>query len=142
MFAYIWPVGLVVLSNIMYHICAKQSPEGLNPFAALTITYLVGALLSLILFFVLNPGQSLLGEYKKINWSTVVLGLVIVGLEAGCIYAYKAGWEVSKENIVQSTALSILLLIVGAVLYKEEMTWNKLLGMAVCAGGLVLINLK
>ena len=54
MFSYVWPIALVVLSNVVYQICAKSVPNGLNPFAALTVTYLVGALMSVVLFFVLG----------------------------------------------------------------------------------------
>ena len=41
--AYIWPIALVVASNVVYQICAKSIPGDLNPFASLTVTYLVGA---------------------------------------------------------------------------------------------------
>ena len=30
MFSYIWPIALVVLSNVVYQICAKSVPEGMN----------------------------------------------------------------------------------------------------------------
>ena len=142
MFAYIWPIGLVVLSNVVYQICAKSVPEGINPFASLTVTYLVGAAASAVLFFVLGSGGNLLKEYGKLNWAPVVLGLVIVGLEAGWIYAYKAGWQVSTGFIVQSSFLAAVLLLVGYFLYREALTWNKLVGVAICLIGLVFINYK
>ena len=142
MFAYIWPIGLVVLSNVVYQICAKSVPEGINPFASLTVTYLVGAVASAVLFFVLGSGGNLLKEYGKLNWAPVVLGIVIVGLEAGWIYAYKAGWQVSTGFIVQSSFLAAVLLLVGYFLYREALTWNKLVGVAICLIGLVFINYK
>ena len=142
MFAYIWPIALVVLSNVVYQICAKSVPEGINPFASLTVTYLVGAAASTILFFALGSGGNLLKEYGKLNWAPVVLGIVIVGLEAGWIYAYKAGWQVSTGFIVQSSFLAAVLLLVGYFLYHEALTWNKLVGVAICLIGLVFINYK
>ena len=142
MISYIWPIALVVLSNVVYQICAKAVPEGMNPFASLTITYLVGAAASAILFFVLGSGGSLIKEYQKVNWAPFILGIVIVGLEAGWIYAYKAGWQVSTGFIVQSAFLAVALLFVGYLLYHEALTWNKLVGVAVCLAGLVIINLK
>ena len=142
MFAYIWPIALVVLSNVVYQICAKSVPEGINPFASLTVTYLVGAAASAVLFFVLGSGGNLLKEYGKLNWAPVVLGIVIVGLEAGWIYAYKAGWQVSTGFIVQSSFLAAVLLLVGYFLYREALTWNKLVGVAICLIGLVFINYK
>ena len=142
MFAYVWPIALVVLSNVVYQICAKSVPDGMDPFASLTVTYLVGAAVSAILFFALGSGGGLVREYGKLNWAPFVLGVVIVGLEAGWIYAYKAGWQVSVGFIVQSAFLAAALLLVGYFLYHESLTWNKLAGVAVCLAGLVIINYK
>ena len=140
MFSYIWPIALVVVSNTLYQVCAKSVPEGMDPFASLTVTYLVGAATSLALSLVLNPGENLLAEYRKLNWAPFVLGLVIVGLEAGWIFAYKAGWQVSTGFIVQSAFLAVTLLVVGYFLYREALTWNKLLGVAICLVGLFFLN--
>ena len=126
----------------MYQICSKSVPEGVNPFASLTVTYLVGAVLSGAMYYVFGEGTGLLKEYGKLNWAPFVLGIVIVGLEAGYIFAYRAGWEVSKAQVVQSVILAAVLLVVGYLLYHEALTWNKILGIAVCMAGLVLINLK
>ena len=142
MFSYLWPIALVVLSNIVYHICAKSVPEGMNPFTSLTVTYLIGAGASAALFFFTNPGGGFFKEFGKINWSPFVLGVVIVGLEAGFIYAYKAGWQVSTASIVQSSVLAVALIFVGFLLYHETLTWNKLVGVGVCLIGLVIINIK
>ena len=142
MFSYVWPIALVVLSNTAYQICAKSVPEKMNPFASLTVTYLVGALASAILYFALGTGGNLIKEYGKLNWAPFVLGVVIVGLEAGWIYAYQAGWQVSTGFIVQSAFLAAALLLVGYFLYHEALTWNKLVGVAICLIGLVFINYK
>ena len=142
MFAYIWPIALVVISNIAYQICAKSVPRDMSPLASLTVTYLVGAAVSGILYFVLERGQgsSLLKEYSRLNWSPFVLGIVIVGLEVGFIYAYKAGWQVSTAAIVQSSVLAAALLFVGFALYHESLTWQKLVGTVICLVGITFIN--
>ncbi len=139
-FSFLWPVGLVVLSNIVYQICSKSVPAGMSPFASLTITYLVGAAASLLAFFVLGKGASIGDELHKVNWAPFVLGLVIVGLEVGFIYAYRAGWEVSVASVVQSSFLAVALLLVGHALYGEELSPTKLLGVAICLVGLYFIN--
>jgi len=142
MFRYIWPLGLVILSNVFYQICAKSVPEKMDPFASLTVTYLVGAILSAILYYSLNRGGNIMREYGKLNWAPIVLGIVIVGLEVGYIYAYKAGWPVSTAQIVQSAMLALILIFVGYALYRENITWNKIAGIAVCLVGLGLISMK
>ena len=142
MVSYIWPIGLVVLSNVIYQICSKSVPDKMNPFASLTVTYLVGAVLSFVMFYALERNGHIVEEYKKLNWAPFVLGLVIVGLEVGFIYAYKAGWPVSTAQTVQGAMLSVILIFVGFVLYKEPITWNKIVGILICLGGMALINMK
>jgi len=142
MFNYIWPIALVVISNTIYQICAKSVSGDINPFASLTITYLIAAVMSGIMFFTLNRGVNIVSEYKKLNWAPFVLGLVIIGLEVGFIYAYKVGWQVGTAQIVSSSFLAILLIIVGTLLYKETLTWNKVVGLIVCMVGLFFINFK
>ena len=142
MFSYVWPIVLVVLSNVVYQICAKSVPDRIDPLASLTVTYLVGAVTSGALFFLLSRGGSLIGEYRKLNWVPFVFGVVLVGLEVGFIYAYKAGWPVSTASIVQSSFLAAALLFVGFVFYHETITWNKIVGVVICLVGLVLINYR
>ena len=142
MFNYIWPIALVVLSGVVYQICAKSVPESMNPFASLTVTYFVGAVVSAVLYFVLGSGGSLIKEYGKLNWAPFLLGIVIVGLEAGWLYAYKAGWQVSTGFIVQSLFLTAALLFVGFLLYHEALTWNKVVGIVICLIGLIIINCR
>lgn len=142
MVSYVWPIGLVVCSNIVYQICAKSVPDSASPFAALTITYLVGALCSAMMFYFSGPRSGLWREFSKMNWAPYVLGLVIVGLEVGYIYAYKAGWSVSTAPMVQSAFLAVALVFVGFLLYHEALTWSKLVGIGLCLVGLFFINLK
>lgn len=142
MFNYIWPIALVLLSNTAYQISAKGVPSNASPFAALTITYAVGAIVTAVMHFITHPSANILKEFAKMNWAPYVLGLVIVGLEVGWIYAYKAGWQVSTGSIVQSAFLAVILIFVGYFLYRESMTWNKIVGIVICLVGLVFINLK
>ena len=116
--------------------------KDIDPFASLIITYLVGAAASAILYYALGSDGNLLSESRKLNWAPIVLGIVIVGLEAGWIYAYKAGWQVSTGFIVQSAFLSSALLFVGYFLYHEALTWNKIVGVVICMIGLIFINYR
>ena len=142
MFSFIWPIALVVASNTIYQICAKSVPKEINPFASIIVTYLIGAAASTILYFMLGSEGNLVKEFGKLNWAPIVLGFAIVGLEAGWIYAYKAGWQVSIGFIVQSAFLAMVLLLVGYFLYHEALTWNKLAGVIICLIGLIFLNIK
>lgn len=134
------PVIIVVLSNTFYHICAKSTPDKVNPFAALSVIYAVGAAASLVLYFVLNPGGNLIQEYKSLNWSSYLMGFTVVGLEAGFLYMYKAGWNISTGQIVSSSLLAVVLLLVGYFIFHEQISPQKILGVVICMVGLYFIN--
>lgn len=136
----IWPIALVVFSNVVYQICAKGVPKDMDTMASMTITYIVGAICSAIMFFAMNRNGNLLQEYSKVNWAPIFLGVSVVGLEVGFIYAYKNGWAVSTASIVQSAFLAVALLIVGGLLYHETVSTSKIIGIGFCLVGLFFLN--
>ena len=132
MLAYYWPIGLLVLSNVFYHITAKSLPADVDAFFSMAITYLVGAAVSIVLYLTIGNGESLSTQIAGLNWTPFVLGLAVVGLEVG--------GEVSVGNIVQAIFVAIALLVVGVMVYKEPLTGTKLAGIAVCLVGIFLLN--
>ena len=137
----IWPILIVILSNTFYNICMKSMPSDVNPFGALMVTYLVAAIISAIIFvFSVGPSNISAG-LSKINWTSVVLALAIVGLEVGYAFVYRAGWAVSTASVVANIGLACVLLVVGYFLYKENVSMQQILGIFVCMFGLILINL-
>ena len=131
----IWPILIVILSNTFYNVCMKSMPSDVNPFGALMVTYLVAALIS-------SVGPSNIGAgLSKINWTSVVLALAIVGLEVGYVFVYRAGWAVSAASVVANIGLACVLVFVGYFLYRENVSINQIVGIIVCMFGLVLINM-
>lgn len=128
------------MTNVVYQLCTKSVPDAMNPFASLTITYTVAALTSAAVYFTITKGGNLLSEWRMTNWASVVLGIGIVGLEAGYIYAFKAGWQISRVQIVQACFVAVILIIIGYLLYHEALTPNKIIGILICLIGLAVIN--
>ena len=106
----LWPVLLVVGSNCCYHICAKSTPERVNAFGALTVTYLIGAAVSAAIFLWSVRPANALSELRNVNWTSFVLGLAIVGLEAGNVFLYRAGWKISAGSVTTNITLAVALL--------------------------------
>ncbi|MBE6758496.1 MAG: hypothetical protein E7554_00205 [Ruminococcaceae bacterium] len=135
----IWPVLIVVAANTLYNISAKSTPEEINSFASLAISYVVAAVCSLILYFVTAENRNIFAEIGKTNWSTLALGAAIVGLEFGYICIYRAGWKVSVASLVANISLACVLLIVGLLMYKEVLSLRQAVGMGLCAVGMILM---
>ena len=136
MFNFIWPLAIIVISNTIYQICAKEIPSQMNTYASMTITYAVATFFSIIAFFISTKGENISKEFSLINWAVVVLGIVITGLEVGFIFAYKSGWKVSTLSIVSNGLLAITLIFVGFFIYKEQINITKILGVSICLFGL------
>lgn len=140
MFNLIWPIAIIVFSNILYQICAKGIPPQMNTYASMTVTYAVATLFSAIMFFISTKGGNIFQQFKLSNWATVILGIVITGLEVGFIFAYKAGWKVSTLATVTNAFLAIALIFLGFFMYKEAITWSKIIGVIICLIGLWFIK--
>ena len=110
MFAYLWPIALVMIANIIYQVSAKEVPAAMDAFASLTICYGIATLMTLVFFFIFSGGglSGLMAEYVKTNWAVIVLGITAVGLEVGYVFAYKNSWEVSLLYVIQSAIMAVI----------------------------------
>lgn len=135
------PIIMIVASNCFYHIFSKSAPEGINAFGTLMITYLTATIITGLLFIFFVKPENVVFELGKINWASIGLGFAIIGLEAGYILAYRAGWQVNTAPLIANTCLAIALIVIGALLYKESITIKQLAGVLVCLIGIVMINI-
>ncbi len=140
MFMYVFPIVLIVMSNIVYNVCQKSTPQNANPFSALLITYLTAAILTLIVSFFYRSDKGFFQSFNELNWTSVVLGGAIVGLELGYLLAYRAGWNISVGSLVANIILALMLIPIGILFYKEGFAFNQIIGVVFCMVGLILIN--
>lgn len=140
MLMYVISIIIIVASNVLYNICQKSTPQKANPFAALLITYLTSTILTFILSLFYKSDKNLFQSLKELNWTSIVLGFAIVGLEFGYLMAYRAGWNISIGSLVANIFLAIILIPIGILFYREGFEPYKALGVAFCIIGLILIN--
>lgn len=138
----LWPLFLIVGSNLVYQLSSRGAAKGVNPFAALVAAYAIAAAASLALFFATSKGAALGAQLRGLNLANVLLGLAIVGLEGGFLCLYRAGWSASVGPIVTYSAVAVLLLLVGALFLGEHVGWRQVLGVALCLAGIALVTSK
>ena len=137
----IWPILVVIASNTFYNICMKSTPSDVNPFAALMVTYIISVIITAIIFVFMAKPEHIGSELSKVNWVSVILAFALVGLEVGYVFVYRAGWQVSNATVVANIGLACVLIIVGYLLYKENVSIRQIFGIIVSMIGLILINL-
>ena len=136
----IWPLFLIVGSNIVYQLSSRGAAKGVNPFAALVVAYAIATVASLGLFFATAKGSALAAQVRELNWANYALGLAIIGLEGGFLCLYRAGWSASVGPIVTYSAVAVLLLLIGALFLGEHVGWKQIAGVALCLVGIALVT--
>ncbi len=135
--------ALIVVSVVSYNIAQKFLPAHLNPFAMLTVVYLVAGLICFF-FALFSSGKpefnAISGAFAGTNWTVWLLALAVVGIEVGYVIAFRAGWKASLLAItVQATAL-VALAPIGVLFFKEKLSTMNWLGLGLCLLGLILVT--
>ena len=139
----LWPLFLLIGSNLVYQACSKSSSRSANAFAILTLVYLVSTAVSFLLF--LATGRSsggFIANLRQMNWANYLMGLAIIGLEGGFLCLYRAGWNISLGPIMSYTGVAIGLLVIGALFYHEHVGVRQILGTLLCLVGIALISFR
>lgn len=131
---------LTIVSNVFYHLFQKVTPQNANPVLSLAVSYLAAALICFALLPVFPLKADLRESLKQLNWASVALAFTLVGLEMGFLLGYRAGWNISLAGLVSNTTVSMLLLPVGLMLFRERLSGVNAVGVVVALLGLVLMN--
>ena len=140
MLNYYWPIGFIVFSNVLYHICSKSLSGGADPYFSLLVTYLVAASICLGLYLYTGNVKDISIDVREIKWNSILLGAAIVCLELGFIMMYKVGWNISIGSLVANICLAVALVLIGVFFYRENLSMNNIIGMILCISGLIFIN--
>lgn len=134
------PLILAVCSGALYQVCSKSAPKAMDPLASLTVSYLLASVLSGVLYYCTHRGGNLLKEYANLNWTAFAIGLLVVGVDVGNRYMYRVGWTTNTVCIVNNGLVAVIMLVVGFLFFKEELSWTKIGGMLLCLSGIFLMT--
>jgi len=142
MFYYL-SILIIVLSNVFYHLASEKVPKNTNPFFFVMISYVVGFVVAVIAFIMTMGDKSIVEsvseQTKIINWTPVLLGISVIGLEVGNVLMYRAGWNISKGALFSNILLALMLAAIGVIFYKDEFSVKHAIGLLSCIVGLYLL---
>ena len=133
-------IALAVIANVTYHLCSKKMHPQVNPMFALVFTYLTALLIALVCLPLFGWRGGFGAQISRINWTSFALGLSVIGLELGYIFAYRSGWQLNMASIYANVAVGILLVPVGYLLFSEGLSATHILGLCLATAGLVLLS--
>ncbi len=136
------PIGVIVLSSFFYHFFQKTIASDINPLVSLIVTYASALVLSLTIL-VMYPGEFKFSNNSfstNITWSSCLLGISTVGLEGGYLLSYRYGSSISSTSIISNIITTIFLFLLGIIIYKESLSFDKVIGFILCTLGLYFIK--
>jgi uncharacterized membrane protein len=142
MLLFYFSITLTIISNALYHVFQKLTPTNVNPMLALAVTYITAAAICLLLLPFYPLSSNLIDSLRQLNWASFALAFAIIGLELGFLLAYRAGWNISLGAIVSNVAVTMVLVPVGLLFFKERISPVNLIGIVVCILGLLMVNQK
>jgi len=137
---YVFSIVLIVVSNILYNVCQKSTPQKANPFITLLITYVTASIFALVAFKFYKTDKGFFQSLTELNWTSIALGFSIVGIEFGYLMAYRTGWNIGIGSLLANIILAIVLIPIGVLFFKDGFGVNKIFGVLFCIIGLILMN--
>lgn len=137
-----FPLVLAVGGNLLYHLSQKSMPKAANPLYVITIAYLVGIALCLLYGFIYPNERTFMETLRESNWAVYAMGVGAVIIELGFLLAYRAGWNISTAAVACSTAVTLMLIPIGVLVYKEHLSLRNVVGLLFCMLGLILVAKK
>lgn len=132
-------IALVVFTNLVYHLAQKSIPRDVHPLVSVFASYATALVITLCLFPFFPVRPSIGAAVRQLRWSTVAVGISIVGIEVGFLLAYRAGWRISLGSTATAAAVAVLLIPAGLLLFGERLSLANVAGIALCIAGLSLI---
>jgi len=133
------PFVLTVGGMLFYHLAQKSVPKDMNPFLVTILAYIVGIVFCAVCAFA-YPGRRTLAEsLKESNWAVLLLGLAAASIELGFLLAYRAGWRISVAAVASNVAVTVLLVPIGVIIFKDHLSVRNIVGLIFCVLGLALV---
>ena len=101
---------------------------------------LLGLCITLLALLSLWVYTQLIGP--QLNWASFALAFALVGLEVGFLFAYRAGWNIGVAAIFVHATVTLFLVPIGMLMFKEKLSPTNMIGILVCVIGIVMVNIR
>lgn len=139
MSAFYLPFVLTVGGMLFYHIAQKSIPREMNPFLVTILAYVVGIVFCAVCALAYPSRKTFAASLKETNWAVITLGVAAASIELGFLLAYRAGWRISVAAVATNAAVTLMLIPIGVIIFKDHLSLRNILGLVFCIFGLVLV---
>ncbi|HWN68510.1 MAG TPA: hypothetical protein VNM90_12810 [Haliangium sp.] len=137
---YVISIALTIGANVSYHLFQKSISVNAHPMISLAVTYVVALVATCVVLPFLNLRGGLVGQLMALNWATFALGVSLLALELGFLLAYRAGWQISIAAVFSNVAVTVLLIPIGIIFFKERLNLYNVIGILLAVASLWLMS--
>ncbi len=136
------PILVIIAGGVIYQLSQKVVAPGVNAYLAVIVAYLVGIVLCACAAFFYPAEESFWASAKKMNLAILGIGFGAALIEVGFLIAYRQGWKISLTSMLVNMIISMILVPIGILFFREKISgWNAL-GICFYLAGLILISKK
>lgn len=133
---------LIVIGVLLYHVSQKSIPKHVNPIMAFAFAYALAFLLCVAILYTSGEIKKSIEIIHTWDWLPILfLGLSLIPVELGYLYAYRTGWKLSTTSITTGPFITIALALIGTLWYKEELSTTNIVGIGLCIVGVICANI-
>ena len=126
---------VVIVSAVAYHLAQRAAGHSASsPWPMLAVAYGFAFVVAATLA-VLSPHSADRGA----RTGGLVVGLAMLGIEAGFFFVYKAGWPLATASVIGNVSVTVILTTIGMVVFGDQLTAARAGGIALAAMGAMLI---
>ncbi len=133
------PVLIVIASAVVYHLAQKSlGGSTASPWPVLMLAYGVAFAITLVLALATGDGAPRLPGRPE-RAAALLIAIGAVGIEAGFVFAYRAGWPLASASVVGNVTVTVILATIGILAFGEHVSLARGAGLALAAAGACLV---
>lgn len=136
------PLVVAIGGNVLYHLSQKSIPKQVSPLYALILTYALALALCVVAAFFYPHERSFAETVRESNWAVFGVGLAAFAIEFGVLLAYRYGGQVSHLGITVAVGSNLILIPFGLLVFRENLSARRIVGLIFCFLGLILVAKK
>lgn len=135
-------LGVATVGCVIYHLGQKVIAPLANPMALLMAVYGVAFLLAALAMPIFRgPGRSTLVS-DLVSWPVVAVGVGVILIEGGFLLAYRSGASLQWSNVAVNGIAAVVLMPVAVLVFREQLTLSRVLGVLLTVSGMALVARK
>ncbi|PIZ30592.1 MAG: hypothetical protein COY40_04295 [Alphaproteobacteria bacterium CG_4_10_14_0_8_um_filter_53_9] len=130
-----------IFFGVSYRLGYKLISNQFPPILSAAIVTLVASLTCFVIYFIqTNMHSTIVTPPLKTLWPLLLVGLILAGLEVSIIMLYHAGGPLSIAQSMASSAVGIIVFIIGITFFKESLNTGQLIGFVLGLSGITLLT--